>query len=546
MRYRHQHFPFQRPPDLDGRPSCAPVLIVGAGPVGLALAVDLACHGIASVLVDDGDSVSVGSRAICWAKRSLEIFDRLGIADRMREKGVTWQVARLFHQDREVYNFDLLPESGHKHPAFINLQQYYVEEYLIDRARDFPDLIDLRFRSRLVSLEARADGVAAEIETPEGRYGIDVPWLVACDGVRSTVRGLLGLQFQGRTFEERFLITDIEMKADFPRERWFWFEPPFHEGQSALLHKQPDDIWRIDLQLGPEADPEVEKLPERVIPRIQAIVGDRPFEVDWISVYTFQCRRLERFVHGRIVFAGDSAHIVSPFGARGGNGGIQDVDNLAWKLAATIRGEATDGLIKTYDEERIRGADENILNSARATSFMTPKSTTERMFRDEVLRMAATEPFARRLVNSGRLSLPCSLDGLSLQTPDDEAFEGGLTPGTPCLDAPIQRSQGGDSWLLDELTGRFTLLNFGEPSVAPPDVTQIVVANDGRGASSDSKTIRDTTGLLTKRYAAQPGTAYLIRPDQHVAARWRNPTPDRLEAAYRLALGHPSRNRFES
>lgn len=536
MRYRHQRFGFVRPPELDGARGRVPVLIVGAGPVGLALAIDLALHGVRSVLVDDGDTVSVGSRAICWSKRTLEIFDRLGVADRMVAKGVTWKVGRLFHREREVYNFDLLPEPGHKHPAFINLQQYYVEEYLIDRARAFPDLIDLRFKSRLAALKSGREGASAEIETPEGRYVIAADWLVACDGVRSTVRGLLGLDFVGQTFEERFLITDIEMKAEFPSERWFWFEPPFHDGQSALLHKQPDDIYRIDLQLGPDADPEVERRPESVRPRIAAIVGDRPFEIDWISVYTFQCRRLERFVHGRIVFAGDSAHIVSPFGARGGNGGIQDVDNLAWKLAAIMGGAAPEGLIATYDEERIRGADENILNSARSTTFMTPKSEIERVFREEVLAMAATEPFARRLVNSGRLSEPCRLDGLALQSDDDPECVGGLPPGSPCVDAPVRKVSGKAGWLLDHLGGEFVLMTFGDAVPVTAGVRSLTVLPAGVAARNADE-IEDCDGLVARRYGADAGTAYLIRPDQHVAARFRYPTASTIAAALARASG---------
>jgi 3-(3-hydroxy-phenyl)propionate hydroxylase len=345
-RYSYQPFGYTTPPELSGKAAQEryPVAIVGAGPVGLAMAIDLALHGIASVVLDDNDVVSVGSRAICWSKRTLEIFDRLGVGERMVEKGVTWKVGRLFHRDKEVWNFDLLPEEGHKMPAFINLQQYHVEQYLVERARDFPDLIDLRFKNRVAGVSPAADHAAVDIETPDGAYRLKAQYLIACDGARSFVRQAMGLDFAGKLFEERFLIADVEMKADFPSERWFWFEPPFHAGQSALLHKQPDDIYRIDLQLGWDADPEEEKKPENVIPRIEKMIGHSDFELDWVSVYTFQCRRLERFTHGRVIFVGDSAHIVSPFGARGGNGGIQDVDNLGWKLAAVLKGEAGERL----------------------------------------------------------------------------------------------------------------------------------------------------------------------------------------------------------
>ena len=514
-RYRSPVFPFVRPPELDGRAGRRwPVAIVGAGPVGLAAAIDLALHGIASVVIDESDVVSTGSRAICWSKRTLEIFDRLGVGDRMVEKGVTWKVGRLFHRDREVYVFDLLPEPGHRRPAFINLQQYYVEEYLVDRARDFPDLVELRFKSRVTAAGQSADHAWVDVETPEGSYRLAAEYVISCDGVRSTVRRALGLDFVGRAFEERFLITDVEMSADFPSERWFWFEPPFHDGQSALLHKQPDNIYRIDLQLGPDADPAIERQPERVAPRIKAMIGDRSFEIDWISVYTFQCRRLERFVHGRVIFAGDSAHIVSPFGARGGNGGIQDVDNLCWKLAAVLHGDAPPALMESYNAERVHGADENILNSARATSFMTPKSPMERLYRDEVLSMARGHAFARQLVNSGRLSRPCSLAGFPLGSADVADIGGSMIPGVPCLDAPIRNADGTDGWLLSHFGGAFVAMGFGALPLLPDGVRSLAIGID----------IEDRDGLVATRYGGSPGVVYLIRPDQHVAARFCTPT----------------------
>lgn len=529
-RYAHKRFTSKPPPELRGEPAPSyPVTIIGAGPVGLAAAIDLALHGVKVVVLDDSDRVSVGSRAICWAKRTLEIFDRLGIGERMVAKGVTWQVGRLFHGNREVYAFDLLPEAGHKMPAFINLQQYYVEEFLVERCADFPDLIDLRWNNKLVNLSQQPDFVTIEVETPEGAYPLRTSWLVACDGARSRTRTLLGLDFTGRVFEERFLIADVEMKADFPSERWFWFEPQFHTGESALLHKQPDGIYRIDLQLGPDADPEEEKKPERVIPRIQAMVGDRPFELDWVSVYTFQCRRLEKFVHDRVIFAGDSAHIVSPFGARGGNGGIQDVDNLAWKLAAVIKGEAAATLLATYDEERIFGADENIRHSARSTNFMTPKSETERVFRRAVLDLAATHVFARRMVNSGRLSAPCSLTNHALQTPPEPGLGAlpGALPGQVCPDAPLTAPDGTQTFLLNQLGQHFKLLAIGP--IAPPPAIDLPVIKIA------PTSFADTEGFAAARLGQN--TLYLIRPDQHIAARFTAPTHESITQALRRASG---------
>ncbi len=386
MGYEYHPFPYLPPPGLTAPEPRHKVAIVGAGPIGLAMAIELANHGVASVVLDDNNVVSVGSRAICWSKRSLEILDRLGVGAKCVEKGVTWKVGRTFHRDREVFSFDLLPEDGHKMPAFVNLQQYWVEEYLVARAVELG--VDLRWRNKVTAVTRHADHAVLTVETPDGPYSLQADWVIACDGARSPIRAMLGLDFEGELFEERFLIADIQMQADFPSERWFWFEPPFHDGQSALLHKQPDNIYRIDLQLGWDSDPEVERQPERIIPRIEKVVGHRNFALDWTSIYTFQCRRLRSFVHDRVLFVGDSAHIVSPFGARGGNGGLQDVDALGWRLAAVVKHEAPVGALAAYDRERCHGADENLLNSSRSTRFMSPAPGVERLFRDAVLHLA--------------------------------------------------------------------------------------------------------------------------------------------------------------
>ena len=307
-----RQFPYRRSPDQDRRDAHRPVVVVGAGPVGLCAAIDLAQRGVPVVLLDDADRIGEGSRGICYAKRTLEILDRLGVAGKCLEKGVTWKVGKVFQRDALLYRFDLLPEDGHKMPAFINLQQYYLEQFLCERAAEL-DAIDVRWRNKVSAIEPRNDGASLTIDTPDGPYRLDADWVIAADGARSTLRRLLGLAFLGEAFEDRFLIADVRMAGAFPPERWFWFDPPFHDGRSALLHKQPDDIWRIDLQLGPDADPAEEQKPERVVPRLRQMLGaDTRFSLEWVSVYTFQCRRLKRFVHGRVVFVGDAAHQVSP------------------------------------------------------------------------------------------------------------------------------------------------------------------------------------------------------------------------------------------
>ena len=383
-------YPYVRSSDQDaGRPVRHAVVVLGAGPVGLATAIDLAQQGISVLVLDENDKVSWGSRAICFAKRPLEILDRLGCGQKMVDKGVVWNLGKVFFDERKVYDFNLLPEGGHKRPAFINLQQYYLEQYLVERALEIgrgTGLVELRGGNRVSAVEPQEDGVKLTVETPDGPYRITADWLIACDGAGSPTRTMMGLDFQGRIFEDNFLIADVVMKADFPTERWFWFDPPFNKGQSALLHRQPDDVWRIDLQLGWDIDREAEKNPARVREKLKAMLGEEvEFELEWVSIYTFQCRRMEKFRHGRVIFAGDAAHQVSPFGARGANSGFQDTDNLAWKLKLVVDGTAPESLLDSYDEERVFAADENILNSSRSTDFLSPKSYASRVFLDLVL-----------------------------------------------------------------------------------------------------------------------------------------------------------------
>jgi len=550
--FTYPKFDFVRPPELaDGKPGHYPVVVVGAGPVGLSAAIDLAQLGQDVLLLDNDDTVSIGSRGVCYAKRALEVLDRMGCGDKFVDKGVSWDVGRTFLREGEVFNFNLRPEADHHRPGMINLQQYYLEEYLIERARQLPQL-QMRFKNNVISVVPGADKVTVRVETPDGPYSLTTDWLVVADGARSPIRTMMGLDIEGKIFMDRFLIADVVMKADFPAERWFWFDPPFHPNQSVLLHKQADNVWRIDFQLGWQADPVEERKPENVIPRIKAMLGDeREFELEWVSIYTFQCRRMNSFNHGRVLFVGDAAHQVSPFGARGANSGIQDTDNLIWKLKLVMDGKAPPTLLDSYTEERGFAADENIMNSTRSTDFITPKSNTSRTFRNAVLELAAQYPFARALVNSGRLSVPSWLASSSLNTPDTDAFQGQMIPGAPMADAPVQTA-GGDGWLLHQVGNRFQALHYVDDAAAlDPDTTQalgqlashgidvepIVVARRGQ-APAGIRTLIDGKGCMAQRYDLQPGTTYLLRPDQHVAARWRTLNAASVKAAVARATGN--------
>jgi len=509
-----------------GQPQRRPVVIVGAGPVGLTLALDLAKRDVPVVVIDDSDRIGEGSRAVCWAKKTLEVFDRLGIGEAVAREGVRWQRGRVFHSEREAYAFDLLPEAQHKMPAMVNLQQDQVEARLV-RAVQLDQRIELRGKHELIGLEQDAGGVTLNVRTPDGLFDMRADWVVGCDGARSPTRALLGLGFAGQVFEDRFLIADVRLAPGVqPRgldparpERWFWFDPPFHRGQSVLLHAQADGLWRIDFQLGRDANVEAERDPKRIKLRVAAMLGTDGFELAWSSIYQFCCRRAEHFRVGRILLAGDAAHQVSPFGARGANSGVQDADNLGWKLAAVVKCEGGDLLLDSYEFERLEAADDNIGHSTRATDFISPKSALSLRLRKAALDLAAHTDFAKPLVNSGRLSMPTEHVDSPLSTPDAEAWSGGPAPGCPAPDAPLD----GGGWLSERWGQGFVLLAFGWP-VDLPGLQ--VVALPGEG-------------LAATRYGARPGSVVLVRPDAILAARWHRFDAEAVLAAWARALGRP-------
>lgn len=549
--YTYPKYAYVPPPELvlkPGGPQTTPVLIVGAGPVGLTLALDLALKGIPVTVLDEDDTVSIGSRSICQAKRTLEIWHRLGVADRMVAKGVTWDQGEVLLGDEPLYRFNLQPEPGHRFPAFINLQQYYCEQYLVERCIQ-EDKIDLRFLSKVVGVRSEDEHVEVDVQTPDGVYQMRGQWLVACDGVRSPVRNMLGLPYEGEVFDDQFLIADIRMTADLPKIRRYWFYPPFHPTDSVLLHRQADNVLRVDFQLGRDADAEEEKKPENIDRRLRMMFGpEARWEHEWSSVYKFSCRAMPRFTHGRVIFAGDAAHVVSPFGARGGNSGVEDADNLGWKLALVIEGQASLSLLDSYDKERGPAARENIRQSTRSTDFITPKFPAARLLRDAALSLARDFPFARAMVNSGRLSRPTPYAQSPISSPDEVMAvwdAAAPAPGMPLPDAPL-----GEGWLIEQVAGRFAVLAFAERAASLdagmaravaelaggiPRFTPILITRDASGAPDGWTAVIDRFDLAARRCDARDGTAYLIRPDQYVAARWREMDDSAIWAALKRA-----------
>ncbi|MBM3491141.1 MAG: FAD-dependent oxidoreductase [Alphaproteobacteria bacterium] len=550
--YLYPSFPFRRPPELDGKQPAYAVAIVGGGPVGLTLALDLAERGQSCVVLQAASTVSEGSRAICWSKRSLEILDRFGVAEPMLRRGFTWNGGRVYHGAEEIYRFTLPREPDEKFPAFVNLQQYLTEEMLLAAVAERAQWIDLRWQSRVDGLRLEPGGAVLHVATPEGGYDLPARFVVACDGARSTVRALMAVPFEGRVFEDHFLIADVEVSPDLPSsERRFWFLPEFHPGETALLHRQGDGLWRVDFQLGWDGvDAQAEKAPERALPRIRAMLGRQDVRLHWASVYTFQARRIAQLRHGPVFFAGDAAHQVSPFGARGGNSGIQDADNLGWKLALVLSGHAPDALLDSYHAERSTAADENIRITSRTTDFMTAKTAMRARLRTAVLGLAKRHGFARALVNSGRLSTATVYRDSPLNG-DDQGFAGGPPPGAPCANLPASANPS-DGYLLDGLGTdiQCDLLYFNAESANPAALAKLAAIQAAEQPLSITCVGQplgnhwfqaDPTGRIARAFAARPDSVYLLRPDQHVAARWRTLDTERVIAGIRRALGHDLR-----
>jgi 3-(3-hydroxy-phenyl)propionate hydroxylase len=549
--FQYPTYPFRTPPELlENRIGHQPIVIVGGGLAGLTAAVDFGVRGMGCVLLDDNNTVSLGSRSIAQGKRTMEIATRLGIAERMVSKGISWSKGNTLIQDKLLYSFDLSPDGNEKYQAFLCLPQYYVESMLVERASELPH-VDLRWSSRVVGVDQDGDRVRLEVETPEGCYAMTADWVIACDGVRSSVRRLLGVPFEGDKYVENFVICDVKMVFNFPPQRMFWFDPTFDKSNISLMHQQPDSIWRVDWQLGPKDDPVEESSPEKVNKRLETMFGpDVPFETQFASIYSFEVRRVPNFRVGRVLFAGDAAHQLSPFGGgRGGNSAIQDVDNLVWKLAYVVEGKASERLIDSYHDERAPVADENMQLSRRAAEFLNPSSAHSLAVRNAVLALAPRHPFAKVLINTGRLSVAPNLRGSWLLTQDSESWDAALTPGDAAIDAPV----GKDGWLIEHLSCAFQLIVYAQDrdhlaaeTIAaldelardPVAVEPLIVLGQLGSRVSPNFILYDSAGLLRKRYDLSPGAAYLFRPDQHVCARWRTWSTDAVRAAVQRALGH--------
>lgn len=508
-------------------PAEVPVLIAGGGPVGLTLAALLARHGIASLVVEADDGYCTGSRAICISRRSQEILAAAGAGDALAAKALPWTGGRSYFRDTEVLHFQMPSEASQRFAPMVNIQQFHVEAFVHQALQSAPDLVQVAWSSRVTGLAPAEDGVDVDIATPKGLRRVRARYLAACDGGRSTVREKLGLQLEGTQYEGRYVIVDIVQKTRRPVERLAWFDPPSNPGSTILMHRQPDDVWRIDYQLRDDDDADEALKPENILPRVRshlAMIGeDAPWEMLWASMYNAKCLTLPAYRHGRVLFAGDAAHLVPIFGVRGLNSGLDDAANLAWKLASVLEGSAGDDLLDSYGAERLPAARENIAYGAKSTEFMAPPDFAFRLLREATLRLALDEPAVRSLINP-RQSAPVAYAESPLNGPQEGIWSNdAAAPGQPAPEA-LLRGAHGDFHLTQCFATDFTCLVFGDGAL-PAAVAGLAAQGV---AVLDIPPQADLLGQARQRYGVPDASAtglVLVRPDGYVMGRWRGLDP---------------------
>lgn len=546
--FDYPQFAAPRAPELDGMATRHPVLIVGAGPIGMTAALVLARYGVRSVLIDRKDTFNDGSRAICIARPSMHILERIGAVAPFVEKALGWRYGRSYYRGEQIFRLEMPQPPGEKYLPMYNLQQQYIEKFLHD-AVAANRLIDMRWQSELSAIEPRDDGVTARISSPAGDYRLDADYVLAADGARSPIRSMLGLRLKGDNYEGRYVIADIRMDHDFPTERRAFFEPAGNPGGTVLIHKQPDNIWRVDYQLR-EDESETDALKEdNLRARVGAILADightKPWELEWWSVYSANTLCLDDYRHGRIIFIGDAAHIVPIFGVRGLNNGLADAENIGWKLALVLNGEADERLLDSYSPER-RGATLDVFaNATKSTRFMTPPTRGWRLAREAALSLSLKHEFPRALANPRQMQpYTYSESRLTPYAGRDAEFAGGPVCGSAAPNAKL----GDGSHLLDRAGTGMTAILFCE---GPPDADQALLLEqlariDKRfvalvvspgAAISAANAIVDADGEIARLFGAAPGTLYLLRPDLHIAGRWKTAVPAEILKTAGLCLG---------
>lgn len=511
-------YPHFDPPQRGQLSARVPVVIIGAGPIGMVSALTLAKHGVRSVLIDNKATFNDGSRAICISRSSYQILQSLGVEGEFLHHALPWDTGYSYFRGKKILEFQMPDSATEKFRPMYNLQQQYIEQFLWNAVAQNP-LIETRWQSELIELKKDDVSVEIVIKDPKQTYALNCDWLIAADGARSTTRRLCGHRLNGENYEGRYVIADVQMDHDFPTIRRALFDPKSRPGGTVLIHKQPQNIWRIDYQLGPDESAEDATKETSVRQSVAAVLEDIGFDgswdLEWWSVYSANTLLLDDYRDGPIFFAGDSAHIVPIFGVRGLNNGIADGFNIGWKLAYCLTGQAQTSLLDSYTPER-RGATLDVFaNATKSTRFMTPPTYGWELMRDAALSLALMDDAFGQLANPRQMT-PYTYAESPLTHSDTDDFAEGPLAGAVFLDGPYK-----NGFLSDYLSKRYTLLYFGNTSLGDQSWLKVVTA--------------ETQGSLATLYGATDGVAYLIRPDLHIAGRWRHFDQSTLSVAFALA-----------
>ncbi len=519
-------YPHFEPPDRTAtraRNNAGPVAIVGAGPVGMTAALALARENVRAVVFDDKHTFNDGSRAICVARPSYYILEQLGAVAPFLDKALGWTTGRSYYRGRQILEFHMPDGPDEKFRPMYNLQQQYIEQFLW-QAIDANKLIEIRWQSEVTGIEDTRAGTRLKVSDPAGTYAFEASWTLACDGARSPLRGMRGHRLEGENFEGRYVIADIRMEHDYPTIRRALFDPASRPGGTVLIHKQPDDIWRIDYQLEDDESTENALREPTVRESVAAVLEDLDYdgawELEWWSVYSANTLALDDYRDGRVFFVGDSAHIVPIFGVRGLNNGLADAANIGWKLGWVLNGKAGEALLDSYTPER-RGATLDVFaNASKSARFMTPNTHGWKLMRDAALSLALTHAFAGELANPRQMTA-FSYNGSPAVLPDDPAFTGGPGVGTLLPEVKL-----GDDFLSDRLGEGFTVVCFDtklarQIAALGPDARWLSVVAVPRPSP------------VAGKFAAHDRSAYLVRPDMHIAGRWLKATAEDVIAGFR-------------
>lgn len=385
------------------------VAIVGGGPAGLALACDLGRRGISTAVLESRGAVSEGSRAILFDRQSINYLDRLGLAETFLAAADIRETNTIYYGREEVYKTRFQRPEHEKHPQFAVLQQCYLEAIFVEALAKLPS-VSLRWRHCVEAAEVSAEGAVLQLRSPAGDYALKAKYVVAADGARGPMKKLLDLRYDSpidaAISDRAFVICDFVMKTDLPKGRRMFLFPPTRPEGIMLMHSQPFDTWRLDYPLAEGEDLDAELHPDQVRARIDAHLAmmeiEADYEVVWTTSYRARAACLPQMAKGRVIFAGDAAHLSPIFGGRGLNLGFADTAALGWRLADLIAGKSGAGVLEEYSRERVASVMSAFSRIGQATLFITAPTPGTQFLRKAVMPLAKTENFISHLFDPHR------------------------------------------------------------------------------------------------------------------------------------------------